>query len=69
MIYLGVSCGHGVAVPEVANLSVAASSVAICHACKNVCEVKEPREMWSRAKKGSSVRNDRLHSVTGLWTV
>lgn len=69
MIYLDVSCGRGVAVSEVANLSVAASLVAICHACKNVCEVKEPREMWSRARKGSSVRNNRLHSATGLWTV
>lgn len=42
----------GVSVPEVTDLSVAASSVAACHACKNVCEVKEPREMWSCAKKG-----------------
>lgn len=42
---------RGVSVPEVTDFSVAASSVAACHACKNVCEVKEPREMWSRAKK------------------
>lgn len=60
---------RGVAVPEVTDLSVAASLVAACHACKNVCEVKEPGEMWSRAKKGSSVGNNRLCLATGPWMV
>lgn len=58
-----------VSVPEVKDLSVAASSVAACHACKNVCEVKEPKEMWSCAKKGSSACNNRPRLATGLWTV
>lgn len=58
---------------RVTELSVAACSVAACHACKNVCEVKKPENCGLVPKKGLhslSVRNDRathkLRSVTVL---
>ena len=47
---------------EVTELSVAACSVAACHACKNVCEVKTPESCGRVPKKGSSLArscNDR----------
>lgn len=60
---------------EVTELSVAARSVAACHACKNVCEVKNPENCGLVPKKGLHsllARNDRathrLRSVTVLWT-
>lgn len=56
---------------EVTELSVAACSVAACHACKNVCEVKNPESCGLVPKKGLrslSACNDRathrLHSAT-----
>lgn len=52
---------------RVTELSVAACSVAACHACKNVCEVKKPENCGLVPKKGLrslSVRNDRAQRTS-----
>lgn len=52
---------------EVTELSVAARSVAACHACKNVCEVKTPESCGRVPKKGSTLaRSNNDRATRGL---
>lgn len=49
---------------EVTELSVAACSVAGCHACKNVCEVKEEEEKKKKAQRAVVLCQKRVFAHT-----